>query len=391
MPTAGWTIYTTLDPVLEHQAALAVQHTPHSKTQSLNPEAALVAMDPQTGGVRAWVGGTDYSRAPFDRAALAHRQPGSAFKPFVMLAALDQHKATTATLLKDEPLTVTTAQGPWSPQNFDRHYRHQVSVWDSLVQSLNVPTVMLALQTGLPVIADDAHRAGIQSPISPYPAMALGASEVTPRELTNAYATLAAAGTYAPSYTVDSITDNAGQMIETHQPVATRVFDPLSIALVTRMLRAVITEGTGAAAHAMGLTYAAAGKTGTSEHFQDAWFMGYVPNLVCGVWVGYDQPKSLGRSAAGIALPVWVSFMEKAIPLVGEESFQEPPGLVTKTIDPETDLLARSGCPTRREVAFLPGTEPTQSCMVHAGGIAGFFHRWMSSGKSAHNPPHGLD
>jgi len=386
LPTVGWSIYTTLDPVLEHEAVIALQKLPHTKA-NVHPEAALVAIDPLSGGVRAWVGGTDYIRAPYDRAIRAHRQPGSAFKPFVMLAALDKHIATTATMLKDEPLKLQTAEGPWTPQNFDRRYRKNASLWDALVHSLNIPTVVLAMETGLSTVADYAHRAGIQSPISPYPAMALGASEVTLFELTNAYATLAAHGVYQPAYMVEDIVDEHGQRLEKHAPAPFPVFDPATIGLLTKILQAVLTEGTAAAAPALGFTYPAAGKTGTSENFQDAWFVGYMPQLACGVWVGYDQPKSLGRSAAGIALPLWVPFMQKALHLVGAEDFPEPKNLIWKTIDPENGLLVRSGCPTRKERPFLPGTEPTQLCSVHAGGLVGFFHRLFPGQKSPTKEP----
>lgn len=374
LPTAGWTIYTTLDPLLEHVAVGSIQRLAHGRT---HPEGALIALDPRTGAVRAWVGGTDYALAPYDRAIHAHRQPGSAFKPFVMLAAIDKRVATLATVLKDEPMTLKTAQGTWSPQNYDRQYRHQTTVWDSLVHSLNVPTVNLALQTGVPTVTDYAHRVGIQSALSPFPAMALGSSEVTLLELSNAYATLADSGTYQPAYTVDWILDADQHVIEAHAATPVQAVDPLSAALVTQMLQAVLIEGTGAASHAMGLTIPAAGKTGTSEHFQDAWFVGYTPDLVCGVWVGYDQPKSLGRTAAGVALPLWVPFMEKAQAFYGSDDFVSPAGLVEKTVDPDTGYLARSGCPRRRTLSFLPGTEPTQDCPVHAGGIVGFFHRLL--------------
>lgn len=363
----GWRIFTTLDPVLQPMAEAA-----------LHPDlgqAALVAMDPVSGAILAWVGGTDYATSAYDRAALARRQPGSAFKPFVYLAALDQKKATTATLLEDKPIKLKGPTGPWIPQNYDRKYRGKVSVWDSLVESLNVPTVNLALQTGLGVVADYARRAGIQSALEEVPSLALGTSDVTLPELTNAYATLAAQGIYHPAYPVEAILDTEGHALETHGVESQQVFDPASVFLVTEMLEAVFTEGTARAARNLGFTAIAAGKTGTSENYQDAWFLGYTSALVCGVWVGFDQPKSLGRSAAGVALPVWVSFMKKAVDVIPAESFQPPPHLVWKTVDSETGFLARSGCKERRKAAFLEGTAPTQFCPVHPGGIFGFFYR----------------
>jgi penicillin-binding protein 1B len=386
LPQLGWRIFTTLDPVLQQKATAAVRRLPENV--GVGPQAALVALDPATGGVLAWVGGTNFVKTPFDRAGRAHRQPGSAFKPFVVLAALDRRTVTTATLLDDRPLRFRNGAASWSPQNYDRQYHQKASVWDALVYSMNVPMVNLAMKSGLDAIADYAHRAGIVSPIKLFPSMALGASEVTVPEITNAYATLASGGVYRPYYRIEAITDADNRAIETHLPTPQAVFNSASVALLTKMLEAVITDGTAKPAKAMGLTIPAAGKTGTSENFQDAWFVGYSSRLVCGVWVGYDHPKSLGRAAAGIALPIWVDFMRHAVHAESAAPLESSQGLVRKTIDTETGLLVRSGCVKRREVEFLPGTEPTQLCDKHMGGIIGFFKRLATKAPPAALRPH---
>lgn len=364
----GWRLFTTLDPILQRQATAAMKPSVG--------EGALVALDPTTGAVRAWVGGTNFATAPFDRARLAHRQPGSAFKPFVFLAALEAKAVTPVTLLEDKPLRLQGIEGEeWSPQNYDRKFRGPVAARDVLIQSLNVPTVALAKQIGWPAVAGTAKKAGILSPLREDLSSALGSSEVTVLELTSAYGTLAAGGRQAEPYFIEAIVSTDGAAVETHVERNAAVFDPGAVYILTQLLQAVLDEGTAKSARARGFMWPAAGKTGTSENFQDAWFVGYTPNLVCGVWVGFDQPKSMGRSAAGLALPIWVDFMTPAFKDRAPAAFQKPEGLIDKEIDPESGLLARSGCPKRSTITFLPGTEPTEHCPKHSGGIFGFFKR----------------
>jgi len=371
----GWRIFTTLDPLLQHEAVKVVGR---GASSSDGPQAALVAIDPQTGAIRAWVGGTNFQTNPFDHAVNAHRQPGSSFKPFVALAALESRKMTTATILEDKPLSLKGNSGTWTPQNYDRKYRGKVSVWDSLVLSLNVPIVRMAVQTGLDAIAQSAQRAGIMSPLRSDLSLALGSSEVSPLELTGAYATLAGGGQRRNPYDLEAVIGPDGRILEAHAALAQPVFAPDVTYLVTQMLEAVLDTGTARAARMMGFTAPAAGKTGTSENFQDAWFMGYTTNLICGVWVGYDLPRSLGHSAAGVALPLWTAFMKRAVVLDPPRAFEVPAGLIWETIDTDTGLLARSGCPHRRKAAFLAGTEPTAECPLHPGGLKGLFQRWRS-------------
>jgi len=370
MLSQGWRIFTTLDPLLQHEAVRALRPS--------EGQAALVAIDPATGGVLAWVGGTNYQTNPFDHAVNARRQPGSAFKPFVVLAALESRKFTTATVMEDKPLTLQGSIGAWAPQNYDRKYRGKASVWDSLVLSLNVPIVRLAVQTGIDSVVEVAHRAGIESQLRSDLSLALGTSEVSLLELTGAYATIADGGLRRSPYNLETVIGPGGKILESHASLTQVVFSPGLAYLVSQMLEAVLDTGTAKAARKMGFTAPAAGKTGTSENFQDAWFMGYTTNLVCGVWVGYDLPKSLGRSAAGIALPLWTAFMKRAVVLDPPRAFAVPAGLIWKTIDTDSGLLARSGCLHRRKAAFLSGTEPTVECPLHPGGLMGFLKRWRT-------------
>jgi membrane carboxypeptidase/penicillin-binding protein len=206
--------------------------------------------------------------------------------------------------------------------------------------------------------------------------LALGSSEVSLLELTGAYATLAASGRRSEPYAIEMILDAEENAVETHVPTGISALDPLVVSVLTQNLQAVFDEGTARLARPLGFLWPAAGKTGTSENYQDAWFLGYVPELVCGVWVGYDQPKSLGRSGAGIALPIWVAFMKKALALDPPEKFPVPEGLIWKSIDVQSGLLAKSGCPNQRRAAFLRDTEPKDSCPLHAGGLLGLFKRF---------------
>lgn len=374
----GWRIYTTLDPVLQSSAAEGIASLvagrKKQKEQAFE-EGALVALDPANGAVRAWVGGTGYQTSPFNRASNAFRQPGSVFKPFVVLAALEGKKATTATLLEDKPLETQDEEKPWSPQNYDKTYRGKASVWDSLVLSLNVPMVRLAIMAGLNEVVAVAQRAGIGSPLRAVPSIALGTSEVTVSELTAAYAPFANGGERVMLHMVEAIVDPEGSVVELFEDQNRRIFDKPVIYLVTQMLQAVFNEGTARAARSFGLQAPVAGKTGTSENYQDAWFVGYSPDLVTGVWVGYDKPKSLGRSAAGIALPIWTRFMMTALSHYPDFTFERPSGLEARAIDMDSGQLVRTGCTHRRTALFLPGTAPSQDCPLHPGGIVGFWKR----------------
>ncbi len=334
-------------------------------------QTSLVALDADTGAIRAMIGGRDYSESQFNRAANAQRQPGSAFKPIVYLAALDPERApfspplTLASTLPDEPMTF----GGWTPANYERTYQPQVTVVQALYESLNVPTAYVGNELGPATIVKTAHEMGINEDLQAVLPISIGADETTLLELTSAYQVFATEGLQSPPYAVEAVVDAKGHQIYLHEDVENRVIRPAVAYLITGALKAVLRYGTGASAGRLGLDFPAAGKTGTTQDYKDAYFIGYTPAIVCGVWVGFDQPESLGLTGAQAALPAWVQFMQDAAP-ADPEDFPEPSGVTMATIDPESGGLATSACPKQVELPFLIGTAPTQMCTLHGGIFA---------------------
>ncbi|HUY37529.1 MAG TPA: PBP1A family penicillin-binding protein, partial [Candidatus Binataceae bacterium] len=374
----GLKVYTTLDPEMQAfgqdaiEQNLAQLEKSHSrlrradKTRQL--ESAMVALDAGSGAIRAMVGGRDYSVSQFNRAAMAQRQPGSAFKPIVYLTAIDPARApfspamTLATVLPDRPMTF----GTWTPANYERTYQGQVTVAQALFESLNVPTAWVGNQLGPARIAQTAHELGIQEELPAVLPISIGADETTLLELAGAYQVFANAGAQDPPYAVAAVVDAAGHVIFRHNDDENRVINPSVAYLITGALEQVLRYGTGASARKMGLKFPAAGKTGTTQDYHDGYFIGYTPDLVCGVWVGFDEPQSLGLPGATVALPAWVNFMTHA---VADDSpdFAEPSGIEMATIDPQSGGLATSACPRAIALPFLVGTAPTTPC--GGGGI----------------------
>jgi penicillin-binding protein 1B len=368
-------VYLAMDLDLQDAAEKAVAR------QAL--PGALVAVDPRDGSVKALVGGRDYRTNPFNRAVLARRHPGSAFKPFLYAAALENRAATLATLLADEPLTITRHGRSWSSQNYDGKFRGTVTVREALVHSLNVPSVRLLERVAPERVIALARACGIASPLHPVPSLALGTSEVTPLELTAAYAPFANGGEAAAPVAVLWVTDSHGRVLYEERPQRRPAFSPGTAALMADVLQDVIASGTGRGARALGVLGPAGGKTGTSDDFLDAWFVGFTPELVCGVWLGYDKPASLGSASSRLALPVWADFMKAAFPAGSAAEFPEAPEVARKRIDPANGLLARAGCPVQKTELFLFGTEPVTSCGVHRAGVGGLFdrfRRWLRKG-----------
>jgi penicillin-binding protein 1A len=330
-------------------------------------EGALVAIDPATGDVRALVGGFDFRRSEFDRAMQARRQTGSAFKPIVYAAALQRGSTPSDTVLDAptafvEPGTLTIYQ----PENYGFHYYGLLTLREALEKSANISAVKVLDRTGFTPVIDLAHRLGLTADLKPFPSMALGAFEVSLFELTSAYGTFANQGVRITPHLVEEIRDREGSVLERVRPEAVEALSPQIAAMMNSLLEGVITDGTGAAAASLGRPLA--GKTGTTDDFTDAWFLGYTPDLAVGVWVGFDQKKSLGSRETGAqaALPIWQSFMENAFRDVPPVPFPEPEGIVRRTIDRTTGLLANeaAGCTQRIAETYLDGTEPTASCSL---------------------------
>jgi penicillin-binding protein 1B len=334
-------------------------------------QGAMVVLDPRTGAVLALVGGRDHRASPFNRALRARRQPGSAFKPFVYLAAFEATfdgrggAITPATVVDDSPSTTFSFEDErYAPRNNDDRYGGKVTVHQALAHSLNVATVKVAETVGFETVADLwSQRLGF-APIPPYPALALGAFETTPLELASAYAALASGGLKIEPRTILAAYDERRHSIdETAAPAPRRVVHEASAFLVSHLLRSVINEGTGYGVREMGFAAEAAGKTGTTNNSRDAWFAGFTPDLLCVVWVGYDDNASLSMPASEAALPIWTEFMKQALAGRKPARFDPAPeGVVFRTIDKDTGLLATAECPRVVAEAFIAGTEPRRYC-----------------------------
>lgn len=392
----GLKVYTTLDPEMQAYGQEAIEQNlaqlekSHSrlrradKTKQL--ESSMVVLDAGSGAIRAMVGGRDYSSSQFNRAAMAQRQPGSAFKPIVYLAALDPSRApfspamTLATVLPDRPMTF----GSWTPVNYERTYQGQVTVAQALFESLNVPTAWVGNQLGPARIVRTAHELGIEEELPAVLPISIGADETTLLELVGAYQVFANAGAQDPPYAVQAVVDAAGHVIFHHEDDENRVINPSVAYLITGALEQVLRYGTGASAQRMGLKFPAAGKTGTTQDYRDGYFIGYTPDLVCGVWVGFDEPQSLGMPGASAALPAWVNFMTHAVP-DDSPDFAEPSGIVMATIDPQSGGLATPACPRAIALPFLIGTAPTTTACGGGGVLASL----PAALGGASNPPAG--
>ncbi len=330
-------------------------------------QAALVSLDPRSGGVLAYLGGRDYAKSQFDRASKAKRQAGSAFKPVVFAAALEARAASPSTLVDDSPLTIDLAGRAWSPKNDDETFAGWISARAALEQSRNVPTVRLALQVGLPQIVEMARAMGVSAPLDPVPALALGAFEVTPLELTTVYGTLANQGSRPAVHSLRGLLDPRGAPVGGRPlPAPARVLSPQSSYLLTSMLQGVFERGTARSAREEGVAERLAGKTGTTNGRRDSWFAGYSADRATVVWVGYDDNAATRLSGARAALPIWVRFVQEVRPAGGFLMPRQPAGIVSATIDPESGELASELCPTAQEEVFIAGEEPVQPCHLHA-------------------------
>lgn len=368
------TVYTTLDAraqtaadrAVRRQAAVIQQESPR---RGSHVEGAMVALDPRTGDIRALVGGRTFERGGFDRALLAHRQPGSAFKPFVYATALAAGY-TPASEVDDAPISIKIGNTVWSPKNDGGEYGGHVTFRRALMRSENTAAVRVSQLVGIPAILATAHRYGIQSELPNVPSAALGALEVTPMELVTAYAPFANGGWRVTPRLVRRIQTADGQVLWGSDNKRTRVMDPQDAYQITSMLQSVVNYGTGNVIRDLGVDGLVAGKTGTTNDGTDVWFMGYTPTLVAGFWFGYDTPRSLSYNASGgrLAAPAWADFYTNGWDEPDPpNAWQPPPGMTPAVIDARTGYLATVWCPIRQREYFKPGTEPTTPCPVHSG------------------------
>jgi penicillin-binding protein 1B len=373
-------VYTTLDLHLQRLAQDAVRTGLGNVDKLLarrkrkgRAEAALIAVDPKTGEILAFVGGRSYNQSQFNRAIMSRRQPGSVFKPFVYLTAFEQAAedgrtdVTPATIVQDEPETFEFDDQVWEPANYQDEYDGPITMRRALAQSRNLATIHVAQLAGYDNIVNLWKKMKVGTPPKPYPSIALGVFEATPFEMAEAYTIFPNMGTIQPLRNTLRIVrggaDITKKLDDDGKP--RHVARPETTFLVTNMLRAVVNEGTGAGVRAAGFTLDAAGKTGTTNDLRDAWFAGFTPELLTVVWVGFDDNQPVGLSGAQAALPIWTDFMKRALAGRSSVSFTPPDGVSFVDIDRETGQLATPACPKVISEAFLDGTQPGEVCMLH--------------------------
>jgi penicillin-binding protein 1B len=408
-------IYTTLDPDLQRAAAQAVESGIKEVDAQINrlrtrrvkvgprkyetkvlpgPQAqvALVAMNPHTGEVLALVGGRNYAFSQLNH-AVAKRPTGSIFKPFVYAAAMNtaldgsNPVLTAASTVEDEPTTFTYGDQVYEPRNYKEEYHGEVTLRYALAESLNNATVQVAQEVGYDKVAALARAAGITS-VKPTPAMALGAYDATPLEMASAYTVFANDGVRLSPLLVNSVRNAKGDVIVNFTADRQQVLDPRVAFVMTDMMQGVMNSGTAYVVRQRGFMAPAAGKTGTSH---DGWFAGYTSNLLCIVWVGFDDYSDIRLSGAQTAAPIWAEFMKKAITLRDYSDvkyFQQPSGVVDVQLDKATNRLATPSCPETYSAAFIAGTEPNLTC-DQTGTAAGFFSRIFGLGSQKALPPPG--
>lgn len=338
---------------------------PLALDQTPDTQAALIAVDPRTGAIKAMVGGYDQETSKFNRAVQALRQPGSSFKPIIYAAALD-NGFTPATIVVDEPVTFDislTGFKEWWPMNFEGEFFGPTRIREAVTFSRNVVTVKTLAQIGVTKAVEYAKLLGIKSPLEPTLSLALGSAQVTPEEMVEAYSTLANGGVRMNSYFIKQVTDSAGTLLEKNEPYGEQVIKPSVAYLMTSVMESVVAEGTAKKVSELGRPIA--GKTGTTNSFNDAWFNGFTPDFVCGVWVGRDDNRPIGEKETGAraAIPIWFAFMKDALKNYPVRDFEPPDDIVFERIDKKTGLLTDSTGDDSLLEAFIAGTQPT----VYAG------------------------
>lgn len=389
----GLQVYTTLDPYLQHVAEDSMEthmtrietsrhyeHTRRAFEDSLEAgysnrpayiQSAIVALDPLTGYIRVMVGGRNFRHSKFNRATQAKRQPGSAFKPFIYISAL-QNGYTPADVVLDAPIVLDLPNGDvWKPRNFSEKFAGEVTLRYALNKSINVPAVRVLLSLGPESAINYAHKLGIKSRLRSVYSLALGTSEVTLIELTSAYGTLAAGGIRAEPIAIRYVVDRNGKMVEENRVYREEAIDPQTAFMITNMLESVMNEGTGRGARLMGFNEPVAGKTGTTDDYTDAWFVGYTPEIVVGVWTGFDEKVFLGRGMTGAraSLPTWTEVMKAYYRDHLGDAFVEPEGIVHRVVCEDSGMLTLPTCTRVRREVFIEGTEPRRHCDRKAGSI----------------------
>lgn len=386
----GLKVYTTLNAKLQDTAqVLFNQHI--KKIQQRVEEAAgkqfdeplqgsMIAMNPHTGEIKVLIGGVDYNTSEFNRAVQAKRQTGSAFKPVVYTAAIENGFRVSDVII-DSPIVFQNEDGSqWKPENFSGKFTGPMIILNALTHSVNVVTVKLLNQIGVMTAKKYARKLGITSPLASDFTLGLGSSSVSLLELVTAFCAFANGGMAVQPLSVLSVKDSGGKTLEQHSPQISEAIAPSTAYIMTYMLENVINKGTATIIRKMGFSGACAGKTGTTNDSTDAWFVGYTPDLVVGIWVGFDDKETMGRNmtGGGLAAPLWADFMLNAFGASNQE-FQVPDNIVFKKICTKSGKLANQHCPTVVDAPFVEGTEVSQECTIHGGVNTNFLSEDMQN------------
>ena len=339
-------------------------------------QGALVAMDPRNGAVRAMVGGRDFDDSKFNRATQALRQPGSTFKPIVYADAI-HHGLPASKLLDDSPLILPQFGGAdWMPQNYDLKFMGVLPLRKALYLSRNLATIRLGLELGPQSVIEMARKLGVTTPIPPYPSIFIGSSDVYPIEMIAAYSTFATLGVRTAPHGIVRVEDAKGQVLWEGAPLRYEVLSREEAWLMVDMMKDVLSKGSAAGVRASGFKIPAAGKTGTTNDYTDVWFIGYTPDLLAGIWLGFDRPQKIQGNAQGgrLAAPAWQNFMSEVYQRrPTPPDWPRPEAIITRQVDDSTGMLRNPFCPVTvvANEFFIEGTEPTKECDIHTPFGAG--------------------
>lgn len=370
-------IYRTLgiprDTLLAHFDSL---YEVHEETFDRLPDSirlrkaqvSVVALDVKTGAILTLIGGRDFNETKFNRAIQSHRQPGSAFKPIVYAAAVES-SYTAASVILDQPITLETDEGLWRPENYGHEFYGPVTLRRALAKSINLPAIQVLTSIGASRVVEVARRMGISSNLAAVPSLAIGACEVIPLEITSAYSIFPNGGVRSEPYYIEKIVDKNGKVLEEHSPTEHEVFSPEAAYIMSDLLREVVCCGTGASIPGSGFRRVAGGKTGTTNDYSDAWFIGFTPQIACGVWVGVDERRSMGHGVTGArgAIPIWVPTMSALHKELPKEIFERPEGVVAERICEKSHKRATRYCVSAQEEVFREDNVP-EACEVHGPG-----------------------
>ncbi len=336
-------------------------------------QGAALLQDVRTGALLGMVGGRSFDDYKWNLATQSSRQPGSIFKPFIYLTAL-QHGYTPCSILMDTPFVLDTGVSLWRPKNFSGRFRGPMTLRFSLTRSVNTPTAKLYLDFGLAPVLENVQDLGFTTKLPRVPALFLGAGEVTLREVVAAYSTFANHGVYTNQHLITRVESADGEILFEVRIKQRDALDPAEAYMMTNLLRTTILEGTARGASWRGFKKTGAGKTGTTNESTNAWFCGFTPSYCAGVWVGFDKALPMGRGATGsrMALPIWAKFMGQITDEKGEEPFIRPPGIMEETVCLRTGMLATTGCDSTAAEVFLPDNYPQSFCDVHGGQLHNF-------------------